>query len=159
MKSKKTKKVIIAIIMVVIFILGILVGNLIEKNKENEIVNEEETTRIVEVEVGTQTIENTLTSSGEIKSSGTENLELDTTKYFQTMCVEENDIVKTGENILEYTDGTYLVATYDCLINSMSVPETENKCTSSNYIEVENLSNMTMNLSISETEINKIEKG
>ena len=159
MKIKKTKKVIIAIIMVVIFILGILVGNLIEKNKENEIVNEEETTRIVEVEVGTQTIENTLTSSVKIKSSGTENLELDTTKYFQTMCVEENDIVKTGENILEYTDGTYLVATYDCLINSMSVPETENKCTSSNYIEVENLSNMTMNLSISETEINKIEKG
>ncbi len=159
MKNKKTKKVIIVISMIVIFILGILVGNFIEKNREDESSSEEETTRIVEVEVGTQTIENTLTASGEIQSSGTENLSLDTSKYFETMCSEENDIVKSGENILEYTDGTYLVATYDCIISSISVPETGSKCTSSNYIQVENISSMTMNLSISESEINKVEKG
>lgn len=159
MKNKKTKRIIIVIVIIIVFVLGILVGDLIEKNRQNKLADEDETTRIVEVEVGTQTIENTLTSSGEVQSSATEKLTLNTSKYFKTMCVEENDIVKNGENILEYTDGTYLVATYDCLISSISVPETESKCTSSNYVEVENLTNMTMNLNISETDINKVEKG
>lgn len=36
------------------------------------------------------------------------------------MCVEEDDTVKKGENILKYTNGTYLVAQYDSVITEMS---------------------------------------
>ena len=36
------------------------------------------------------------------------------------MCVEEDDTVKKGENILKYTNGTYLVAPYDSVITEMS---------------------------------------
>lgn len=159
-KNKKAKYAILIAIMVVIFILGICVGNVVSKSRVADLSTEETTTtQITEVEVGTQTIENTLTSSGEIASSGTESLSLTTSKYFETMCVEEGDTVDAGENILEYTDGTYLTAEYDCLIDSYSVPETGSICTSSNYIQVQNLETMTMNLSISEDEINKIEKG
>ena len=75
------------------------------------------------------------------------------------MCIEENDIVKKGENILKYSNGTYLTADYDCLIISYSVPETGNKCTSSNYVEVQNIETLKLNISVDETEINKIEKG
>lgn len=109
--------------------------------------------------MGTQTIENTLTSSGEMLSGGTEKLELSTSKYFKTMCVEEDDIVLAGENILQYSNGTYLTAEYDCLIDSYSVPETGSKCTSSNYVSVQNLETMTMEVQISESEINKVAKG
>ena len=160
MKKKKPKKISLIILMIIIFLLGIFIGSTVAKNS-NKMKNNtsEETTQIVEIDVGTQTIENTLTSSGEISSSGKENLTLSTSKYFNTMCVEEDDIVKAGENILEYTDGTYLTAEYDCLINSYSVPETKNKCTSSNYVEVQNLQTMLMNIQVSEDEINKIEKG
>ncbi len=159
MKNKKVRRILLVIVMVIIFIIGIFVGSAVSKTNVNQTSDTETTTQIVEVEVGTQTIENTLTSSGEIASSGSETLSLDTSKYFETMCVEEDDIVSAGENILEYTDGTYLTAEYDCLISTYSVPETDAICTSSNYITVQNLETMTMNLQISEDDINSISKG
>ena len=39
------------------------------------------------------------------------------------MCVEEDDTVKKGENILKYSNGTYLVAPYDCVITEINIPE------------------------------------
>lgn len=62
--------------------------------------------------VGTQTIENTLSSSGQISTNLTENLELNTYRYFKEIYVEENDFVAEWENILKYTNGTYLTAPY-----------------------------------------------
>ena len=158
MKKKKYKNILIIILMIIVFVSGIAVGNVISNSKKIE-TNSETTTEIIEVEVGTQTIENTLTSSGEMLSSGTEKIELSTSKYFETMCVEEDDIVSEGDNILEYSDGTFLTAEYDCLIDSYSVPETGSICTSSNYIQVQNIETMTMEVQISESEINKVEKG
>ena len=61
----------------------------------------------------------TLTSSGKIKTANTEKLEISTSYYFETMCVEEDDTVKKGENILKYSNGTYLVASYDSVITEM----------------------------------------
>lgn len=72
------------------------------------------------------------------------------------MCVEEDDTVKKGENILKYSNGTYLTAPYDLVISSYSVPETGNKATTSNYIEVQELDNLVVSLSISESEISNI---
>lgn len=159
MKNKKSKKFLITLLVIVVFVAGIFIGKVFSKNKQSNEQSTETTTQIVEVEVGTQTLENTLTSSGEISASSTEKISLSTSKYFNTMCVEQGDIVSSGENILEYKDGTYLTAEYDCLISTYSVPETGSKATSSNYIEVQNIESMTMNLSISESEINKVAKG
>ena len=159
MKSKKSKKVLLILLIIIVFIAGIFIGKVFNKSQSGLTQEITQTTQIVEVEVGMQTIENTLTSSGEILSSSTEQLELSTSKYFKTMCVEENDIVAAGENILQYSNGTYLTAEYDCLISSYSVPETGSKCTSSNYVEVQNLETMTMKLSVDEGEINKIKEG
>lgn len=117
------------------------------------------TTTVSEKQVSTQTIEKTLTASGEIETTSTQKLSLTTTKYFKTMCVEENDEVKQGENILQYTDGTYLTADYDCLISSYSVPETSAICTSSNYVEVKSLDSLQMTISVDETEIVYLTKG
>ena len=159
MKNKKTKNFLLILLACVIFVIGIFLGNVLAKNKDFTNQISSESTQTEEIEVGTQTIENTLTGSGEISASSTDKIELSTSNYFKTMCVEEDDIVLAGENILEYTNGTYLTAEYNCLINSYSVPETGNICTSSNYIEVQNLETMTMNLQISESEINKVAKG
>ena len=159
MKNKKTKNFLLILLACVIFVIGIFLGNVLAKNKDFTNQISSESTQTVEIEVGTQTIENTLTGSGEISASSTDKIELSTSNYFKTMCVEEDDIVLAGENILEYTNGTYLTAEYNCLINSYSVPETGNICTSSNYIEVQNLETMTMNLQISESKINKVAKG
>ena len=158
MKNKKLRKLLIIILIIIVFVGGIFAGKAIEARKYSE-DGSETSTQISETTVSTQTIENTLTSSGEVTSSETEKLDLSTSKYFKTMCVEENDIIKEGGKILKYSDGTYLKAEYDCLISSYSVPETGNKCTSSNYVEVKNMKTLQLNISVDETEINQIKKG
>lgn len=61
-----------------------------------------------------------------------------------------DDTVLYGEKILEYTNGKYLTAPYDLVIESISVPDTGLKCTSSNYIEVSDLTTLQTTISISE---------
>lgn len=150
---KKTKKIIFLIIIItLISSVTFVIGKQIGLNTDTSSTS----TTIEEETVGTQTIKKILTSSGEIQTANTEKLTPSTTKYFETMCVEDDDIVKEGENILKYTDGTYLTAPYDCVISSYSMPETKNKATSSNYIEIKDLKNLTITLSVNESEISNI---
>lgn len=150
---KKIKKAIIIIILMAgVGTITFFVGRQIGLNTDKSSTS----TTIEEVTVGTQNIKKTLTSSGEIKTANTEKLAISTSYYFETMCVEEDDTVKKGENILKYSNGTYLTAPYDLVISSYSVPETGNKATSSNYIEVQDLDNLVVSLSISESEISNI---
>lgn len=153
---KKFKKVIFIIILIAIFsTITFFIGKQIGLNTDTSST----TTTITEETVGTQTITQTLTGSGEVDSANTEKLSISTSLYFETMCVEDDDTVKEGENILKYTNGTYLTAPYDCVIISNSVPETENKATSDNYIEIKDLTNLTTTLSINENEIANVTVG
>lgn len=156
MKSKNKKKIILWSIAIII-IIAIVIVVLINKSKKSEESGSTQT--IVETQASTQTIQKTLTGSGQIVTSNTEKLKLTTTRYFSTMCVEEGDIVSEGENILKYTNGTYLTAPYDCIISSYSVPSTGSICTSSNYVEIENTKTLNMTLSINESEINSVKVG
>ena len=150
---KKFRKTLIAIILIIaISSLTFYIGRQIGLNTDTSSTN----TTVEEKQVGTRTITKTLTSSGEISTSNTEKLEISTTKYFETMCVEEDDTVNEGDNILKYADGTYLTAPYDCVISSYSVPETNNKATSSNYVEIKDLKNLIISLNVSENEISNI---
>lgn len=146
------KALLIIILMAIVGTVTFFIGKQIGLNTDTSSAS----TTIEEVTVGTQTIKKTLTSSGEIQSANIEKLELDTSKYYETMCVEEDDTVNEGENLLKYTDGTYLIAPYDLVVTSFSVPETETKATSSNYIEVQDLKNLNVNLNINESEISNI---
>lgn len=75
------------------------------------------------------------------------------------MCAETEEYVKKGENLLKYTNGTYLTAPYDCVIMSYSVPTAKEICTSSNYVYVASLEDVYMDINISEEQINKISLG
>ena len=150
---KKKIALIIFIILLIggSFVIGRQVGLNSEDSKTSTIVKEET--------VGTQDIKKTLTGSGEVSAKTTEKLELTTLYYFKAMCVEDDDTVKAGENILEYTNGKYLTAPYDLVVVSHSVPEAEKKCTSSNYIEVSALNTLVTTISINENEINNVKVG
>ena len=153
---KKVKKLVtIIILMAIVGTVTFFIGKQIGLNTDISSVN----VNVEEVTVGTKTINKTLTSSGEIKSANAEKLELSTSYYYETICVEEDDIVKKGENIIKYTNGTYLTAPYDLVVTSYSLPETKNKATSSNYIEVQNLENLIISLNINESEISNISLG
>jgi len=116
-------------------------------------------TSIEDVKVEKQTINKTLTVSGSIESSSSEKLELNTSYYYDSIYVEEDDIVKKGDKILKYTNGKYLYAPYDLLISKINVPSNDEKCTSSNYIEVENIESLKVNISVNESEISSIKAG
>ncbi len=149
------KKILLIILLIIIIIASFIIGRQVGLNTDDDktkITIKEET-------VSSHDIKKTLTASGTVESKTTEKLELTTTKYFKAMCVENDDTVKLGENILEYTDGTYLTAPYDSVIISSNVPETENKCTSSNYIEVSNLDSLITKITINENEINNVSVG
>ena len=150
------KKKILLIIFVIILIIGsFFIGRQVGLNTEDDktqIITREET-------VSNHDIKKTLTTSGTVEAKTTEKLSLDETKYFKTMCVESDDTVKSGENILEYTDGSYLTAPYNCVVTSLEIPETENICTSSNFIEISNLDTLITTISISENEINSVAVG
>lgn len=106
-----------------------------------------------------QTIENTLSSSGEIESSLDEKLTLHASYYFEKLLVDENVYIKEGTNIIEYTNGTYLTAPYDCVIVNTNLPNEDEICTSSHYVEIKSIDSLCMSLSVSENDINKIEIG
>ena len=153
---KKAKKIIFQLLIIIIIAtITFFVGRQIGLNTETSTT----VTTVEEVTVSTQTITNTLTGSGEISSATTETLSLSTSKYFETMCVEEDDIVEEGENILKYTNGTYLTAPYDCVISSYSVPETEEQATDENYVMIQDMENLVMTLSVDESEISLIDVG
>lgn len=154
--NKKTKYIIISGTILVIIIASVIATIIVNKNKTTQ---SSSSTSVVEKQVSTQTIQKTLTGSGQITTSGTEKLSLTTTKYFSTMCVEDDDTVKEGENILKYTDGTYLTAPYDCVITSYSVPDTGSICTSSNNVQIKNVATLNMTLSVNESEINSVSVG
>lgn len=149
------KKILVSFLILVLvggaFVTGRQVGLNTEKSKTQTIITEEV--------AKAQNIQKTLTSSGFVATKETTKLELDTSKYFEAMCVEEGDTVSKGENILKYTDDTYLTAPYDLVISSVNVPSTKSKCTSSNYIELSNLTTLQTTISVSESQIGSIAKG
>jgi multidrug efflux pump subunit AcrA (membrane-fusion protein) len=148
------KKIFIIILIILLVGAAFFVGRQVGLNTEDSKTK----TVITEETVGTQDLKKTLTASGQVSAKTTEELDLTTTKYFEAMCVEEDDTVLEGENILEYTDGTYLTAPYDLVVKSFDVPDAESKCTSSNYIEVSDLTTLQTTIQVSENEIGEVAK-
>lgn len=79
------------------------------------------------------------------------------TYYFKELCVEKNSYVKEGTNILKYTNGTYLVAPYDLIIADYSLPEANEMCTDSHYVEVQTTENLQTSVDVSESDMQYIE--
>lgn len=127
------KKILISILIILLIIGAFLVGRQVGLNTEDSKTK----TIITEETVSNHDIKKTLTGSGQVSAKTTEKLKLTTTKYFKAMCVEADDTVLEGENILEYTNGTYLVAPYDCYITELNLPDFNGKILNSHYIGIE----------------------
>ena len=149
------KYLIFTIIILVFSLISFYIGKRVGLNTDTTSSN----TSIENVKVSKQTITKSITSSGQIEASKTEKLSLNTSYYYSTILVEEEDIVKKGEKIVKYTNGKYLTAPYDLVIVSTSLPNKGKKASSSNYIEVSNIQNVIVNISINESEIPNISTG
>lgn len=153
---KKSKKIIVYIIIILIFSgISFYIGKRVGLNTDTTSSN----TKIEDVKVSRQSIKKTLTTQGQIEASSTEKLSLNTSYYFSSILVEEDDVVKKGEKIVKYSNGIYLKAPYDLVIKEASLPSKGKKATSSNYVEVSKISDVIVNISINESEIPNINIG
>lgn len=162
---KKKINPIIIVIIVLVIVLAIIIYLYVKPTNSNKISSSndiqtlENSSNTTEAQANIQTIENTLSSSGEIESALDEKLTLHASYYFEKLLVDENVYIAEGTNIVEYTNGTYLTAPYNCVIVSSNLPDEDEVCTSSHYLEVKSIQSLSMNLSVSESDINKIEIG
>ena len=101
----------------------------------------------------------TLSSTSQVLSSTTEDINLHATYYFEEVYVEENQLVKKGEKILKYTNGTYLTAPYDLIITKINIPNKDEKCTNNHFIEVSSNNSLKVSLSVDETKISDLSIG
>lgn len=154
--NKKNLKKIGSILLIILIILG---SFFIGRKSGLMTDTSTTTTTITEETVTKRTIQNTLSASGEISSAETEKIALDTTKYFKAMCVEEDDAVSIGENILQYTNGEYLVAPYDCVITAITIPDANAQCTSKHYITVASTKVLQAKIKVNEEKIDAISIG
>ena len=155
-KLKKNKKYIILVIVIIILcVISFYIGKRVGLNTDTSISN----ISIEDVKVSKQTIKKTITASGQIEAVNTEKLSLNTSYYYNSLLVEVDDVVKKGEKIVKYTNGKYLTAPYDLVIRSTSVPSKGKKASSSNYIEVSDISSVIVNININESEIANIHQG
>ena len=100
-----------------------------------------------------------ISTTGEINSSLTEKMELHATYYLEECYATKNQLIKSGENILKYTNGTYLKAPYDLVITELNIPDEDAKCTNEHYIEISSVNNLKVQFKVSETKIDSIKLG
>lgn len=108
-----------------------------------------------EVAVSKMDIVNTITSSGEV-TSDTIVKSLNTDRYFEEIYYEVGSYVKKGKKIVKYTNGTYYKAPYNLVLVGYNVPDEDEKIRDNHYLEVKKVNNLEMQLSIDESEIDKI---
>ena len=100
----------------------------------------------------------TISTSAEVTSALTESIELHTTYYLEECYVEEDDEVSAGGNLLMYTNETYLTAPYDCVINTLNVPNEGEEC-NNNYIQISSTSLLAVSISVDETTVESLSLG
>lgn len=157
--KKEKNPVTIAIIILAIILIAIVVLYMNPFGDSSNTEGATQTSSLNQAVASIQTIENTLLSSGQVSSGLTENQYLHTGYYFEELLVSENVLVKEGTNIIEYTNGTYLIAPYDCVVIGTNLPNEDEVCSSSHYVQISSTETLCMSLSVSETDINKIEIG
>ena len=159
MKSKKKNKLLRFLILLLIIIIGVIVF-LKNKPASNEEESSDSTTTITESEVVKTDIVNSVSNSNYVETALEEKKELHATYYFNEIYVSENQYVSAGENLLQYTNGTYMTAPYNCVISEISVPDDSgDMCTNEHYITLQSTDTLKISLNVDENEIDKIYLG
>ena len=153
---KNFKKIIFIIILILVFSgISFYIGKRVGLNTDTSSSN----TTIEDVKVSKQNIKKTITTSGQIEPYSTKKLSLNTSYKYNSLLVETGDVIKKGKKILKYSNGKYLVAPYDLVVVSTSLPTKGKQLTSSHYIEVYNVSSVLVKINVNESEISNISVG
>lgn len=160
--SKKKMLIIIVVLLIIEIILCIFYfrnRNSNNNSRFNFSVEDIDVSDILTDETSeTSTSETIITTTAEVTSALTENIELHTTYYLEECYVEADDVVSSGENLIKYTNETYLTAPYNCVINNLNIPDEGEEC-NNNYIQISSTSLLAVSISVSESIIESFSLG
>ena len=112
-----------------------------------------------ETDLNNNSNKTTISNTTAVSTGLSENLELHATYYLEESYIQINQLVKAGENILKYTNGTYLTAPYDCVITEIDIPDAEAKCTNEHYVKISSNNTLMVQFEVDETKIDTISLG
>lgn len=151
-KKKKSKIWILMLILLIIVSVYVFYTKNKSEESESEVITKEN--QVIKTD-----IVNTVSKSSYIETALEENKELHATYYFQEIYFEENQYIKQGENILKYTNGTYMVAPYNCVITKIEIPKEQEMCTNKHYITIQSTDTFKILLNIDEDELDTVYVG
>ncbi len=124
-------------------------------------INTSGTETVVTEDVSVETVDmsRTVTAAGEVQTADEQRIAISTYKVFKAMCVEENEIVKEGQHIVMYSNGTYEDAPADGFIKSIKAPKSGNYAKSTNYVKFAASDKMAIDITVPEGEINEVNVG
>lgn len=159
----KKKKIIVILFLIIIFS-GIIISHMLGKKDNNSIENFQNVTRNKSINNSNSKEQKeekkiTLKVNSEVKSALVEQIEPHASYYLEEVCIEENQYVEKGSNILKYTNGTYLSAPYDCVVTKLNLPELEGKILNSHYVEISSNNVLATTINVDEEKINKVKVG
>lgn len=159
----KKKKIIVILFLIIIFS-GIIISHMLGKKDNNSIENFQNVTRNKSINNSNSKEQKeekkiTLKVNSEVKSALVEQIEPHASYYLEEVCIEENQYVEKGSNILKYTNGTYLSAPYDCVVTKLNLPELEGKILNSHYVEISSNNVLATTINVDEEKINQVKVG
>lgn len=152
MKKKLNKRIVLIGAVVILLLVG---GAVIRS--QGEAKGEETQTTTSEAEI--MTIENTLSSDGEVEGSLEEEVSPHTGYYLEEVKVESGDALEEGDTILTYTNGDVMTAPYDCVIKSYSLPDEEDQLTTDHYVTISGTDVLKIELTVDEGDIDLVKEG
>lgn len=109
--------------------------------------------------VGTAHMAQTITASGKVTTGRTETVRLDQSKAFGAMCVEKDELVRKGQPLAYYADGTHTDAPEDGVVKSVSAPKTGAAAGKSDCVRLDSTDTLYLKVMIPEDTVNEMKKG
>ena len=153
MNQRKSKKKWIILIPVIAVVIALVAFPALKKK------NAPEKEEVQTVQAATMTIENTITSDGEIISSLEEKAEPHTSYYLEDIRVEQGQALSEGDTILTYTNGETMEAPYNCVVESWELPDEEEQLTDDHYVQIAGTDVMQMEFTVSEEDVAQVKPG
>lgn len=106
------------------------------------------------------TVTQRITGAGEVKPSSVEKLKPGKWQYFDSTVAPRNKLVKEGDVIMKYTSDEVMVAPFDLVIKSYSMPEhREELSQDDHYVEVQRVNEVAITLDVPESDLKSLAVG
>ena len=155
LKNLSKKKKIIILICLLAAIAAVLIFAHPRNTEGSEDMSYDSMTAVAEV----MTIENTISSEGEVKSVLEEEKVPHATYRLKEVKVSKNQQIKEGDPILVYTNGAKMTAPYNCVVLDWKLPAKDGKLTNDHSVTIAGTDVLKMDLEVDENKILQVDKG